>query len=403
MSSESSVAAKEPPKKLFVPSLTLLMFIISISSAVLAVFLPEIAKTFLGSDSQAAVGIASQTSAVNSAAEVVFAFLMSVLAIRFRHKSLLLGGAILVTIANIGSYFAPDLLTFQIFFAMEGAGSVIVSILAVALIGDTLPFNKKARAVSFFVAGTYMAIIIGLPTLLAIGSVAGWRSNFLLFGLPVSIVGLILASVSVPSKLPEQPKDKDNVYVKSFKQILLNKSSLACLVGRIVSSAAIIGLFIITFYQQLFSLPKTWAVGIALTNAALFFAGSLIGGKLINKFGAKPVAVIGISVSGILVAVFFSMPTLMITLVFNFTSVILSAFAVPAVICLTVDQVPEARGTMMSLHRIAMNAGEAIGAAIGGAVLFFFSFQILGFVFAAFSVASAFIFWVFVKQPTAET
>ncbi len=403
MSSESSVAAKEPPKKLFVPSLTLLMFIISISSAVLAVFLPEIAKTFLGSDSQAAVGIASQTSAVNSAAEVVFAFLMSVLAIRFRHKSLLLGGAILVTIANIGSYFAPDLLTFQIFFAMEGAGSVIVSILAVALIGDTLPFNKKARAVSFFVAGTYMAIIIGLPTLLAIGSVAGWRSNFLLFGLPVSIVGLILASVSVPSKLPEQPKDKDNVYVKSFKQILLNKSSLACLVGRIVSSAAIIALFVITFYQQLFSLPKTWAVGIALTNAALFFAGSLIGGKLINKFGAKSVAVIGISVSGILVAVFFSMPTLMLTLMFNFASVIAGAFAVPAVICLTVDQVPEARGTMMSLHRIAMNAGEAIGAAIGGAVLFFFSFQILGFVFAAFSVASAFIFWVFVKQPTAET
>jgi len=316
---------------------------------------------------------------------------------------LLLGGAILVTISNVGSYFAPDLFTFQIFFALEGAGSVIVSILAVTLIGDTLPFNKKARAVSFFVAGTYMAVMIGLPTLLAVGSLAGWRSNFLLFGLPVSIVGLILASVNVPSKSPEQSKARNNIYVRSFKQILLNKSSLACLIGKIVSSASVIALFVITFYQQLFLLPKTWAVGIALTNATLFFAGSLIGGKLINKFGAKPVAVIGVSVSGILAAAFFNTPTLMLTLMLNFTSVIISAFAVPAVICLTVDQVPEARGTMMSLHRIALNAGEAIGAAIGGAVLWFFSFQILGIVFGAFSVGSALIFLTFVKQPAAET
>jgi len=43
-----------------------------------------------------------------------------------------------------------------------------------------------------------------------------------------------------------------------------------------------------------------------------------------------------------------------------------------------VDQVPESRGTMISLHRIARNAGEAIGAAIGEVLLALLSYQVLG-------------------------
>jgi predicted MFS family arabinose efflux permease len=285
---------------------------------------------------------------------------------------------------------------------MEGAGSVIVSILAVTLIGDILPFDKKARAVSWFVAGTYLAAVIGLPTLLFVSNFAGWRSTFLLVGLPFSIVGLLLASVNVPSESNEHPRADKDAFIKSFKQILLNKSSAACLVGKILGSASVVALYVITFYQTQLLLTKSWAVGLALINSGLFLAGSLIGGRLINKFGAKRTAVIFGSVAGILTTAFFNMPTLTLTLFFNFTSVIIGALAIPAFICLTVDQVPKARGTMMSLHRIALNAGEAIGAAVGGTILYFFSFQILGFVFGAFSVASAIIFLAFVKQPTAE-
>jgi predicted MFS family arabinose efflux permease len=401
MSIEASFSEKESPKRLFVPSLTLLIFIISISSAVLSLFLPEIAETFLGSEDQVAIGIASQTGAVNNAAEVVLAFMMSILAIRFRHKSLLLLGAILVAVSNIGSFLAPDLITFQIFFALEGAGSVMVSILAITLIGDTLPFNKKARAVSWFVAGTYMSVIIGLPVLLLVGNVWGWRSIFLLFGLPVSVVGLILASTSVPSKpRGEAQSFSKSTYAINFKQILLNKSAFACLIGKVVGSASVVALFVITFYRQELLLSQSWAIGIAMINSTFFLVGSLIGGRLINKLGAKPVAVIFGSISGVLTAAFFNMPTLWLTLALNFASVIIGGFAIPAYICLTVDQVPKSRGTLMSLHRIAGNAGEAIGALVGGTLLALFSFQILGLTLGAFMVAAAAIFFFLVKQPT---
>jgi predicted MFS family arabinose efflux permease len=400
MNHETPAPENESPKRLFVPSLTLLIIVINISNAVLSLFLPEIAQTFLGSKNQTAIGIASQTSTVNSAAEVALAFAMSFLAIRFRHKLLLQAGAVLVIISTLGSYLAPDFITFQIFFAMEGAGSVMVSILAIAIIGDTIHSTKKARAVSWFIAGSYFTVIIGLPTLLLVANAAGWRSTFLLFGLPVSIAGLILASIYVPSKPNQQPRIGKDTYLDSFKQVLLNKSSLACIIGRTVGSASIVSLFVITFYQAQLSLTRNLAAGLGLINATLFLAGSLIGGRLITKFGAKRVAVTCGFCSGILTAAFFNMPTIGLTLLFNFLSVIIGAFGIPAFVYLTLDQVPKSRGTMMSIHRIAGNTGEAIGAATGGMLLALFSYQVMGLAFGAFAMASAAIFLFLVKQPT---
>ena len=377
------------PKRLFVPSLTVLIFAISMSSITLSIFLPEIAKTFLGSADQSAVGIASQTGAVNAAAEVVLAFLMGALAVRFRHKSLLIAGAVLVVFSNVGSFFAPDFITFQIFFALEGAGSVMVSILAITLIGNNFVSNKKARAVSWFVAGTYLAGLVGVPVLLLISNVVGWRWIFLLFTLPVSLAGLFLAVIAIPfTATGLQPILGTYYYVRNFRKVLTNKSASICLIGTLVGNASVVALFVLTFYRQQFSLSINWAVGIGLINTTFLVVGSLIGGKLINHFGSKTVAVLCGLVSGVLTMAFFNIPILWFALIVNFASVIIGAFAVPAFICLVVDQVPESRGTMMSLHRIARNAGEAIGAAIGGVLLTLFSYQVLGLGFGVIMIAS---------------
>jgi predicted MFS family arabinose efflux permease len=396
-----NVFKKESPKRLFVPSLTILVFAISLSSGVLSLFLPEIAETFFNSTDKTAIGVVSQTSTVNNTAEVFFAFLMSVLVVRFKHKSLLAVGAAIVIISAIGSSLAPDFYTFQIFFALEGAGSIMVSILSITLIGDTFSLNKKARAVSWYAAGMYMAGLIGIPILLVVANIAGWRSVFLLFILPVSLLGLILAYKSIPSKSnSQQPKNDKGMYLKNFRLVLLNKSAAYCLLGATVGATAVVALFVLTFYRQQFLVSRDWAVGIALINASLFMIGSLVGGRIISRFGSKPIAVLFSLISGILTMIFFNMPTLGLTLAFNFASVFTGALAIPAIICLTVDQVPKSRGTMMSLQRLFANIGAAIGAVIGGALLTFFSYQAVGVGFGFLIIAQAAIFLFLVKQPT---
>lgn len=396
-----NVSEKKSPKRLFVPSLTILVFAISLSSGVLSLFLPEIAETFFGSTDRTAIGLVSQTSTINNAAEVIFAFIMSILVIRFKHKSLLTAGAALVIISTIGSFLAPDFLTFQIFFAMEGAGSIIVSILAITLIGDSFNLNRKARAVSWYAAGMYMAGLIGIPILLLVANIAGWRSVFLLFVLPISLLGLILAYISIPSKAhTQQVEIEKGLYISSFRQVLLNKSAVSCLIGTIIGAAAVVALFVLTFYRQQFLVSRDWAVGIALINASLFMIGSLVGGRVVNRYGSKSTAVVFSAISGILTMTFFNMPTLELTLIFNFASVFTGALAIPAIICLTVDQVPKSRGTMMSLQRLFSNIGAAIGAVIGGTLLALFSYQAVGIGFGILIITQAAIFLFLVKQPT---
>jgi len=397
---ETSVAEKETPKRLFVPSLTLLVFATGGSAAVLALFLPEIAKTFLGSSDQVAVALASQTGAVNSAAEVAVAFLISLLAVRFRHKSILLLGSVFLIVFSVGGFLAPDFITFQVFFVIEGAGSVVISILSLTLIGDILPFNKKAKAISWVMAGTAMASLVGMPILLLIANSVSWRYVFILFALPTSVISLILGSVGIPSRPREQQSViGKNSCAESFRLVLSNRSCTFCLIGSIVGNAAMVPLFVLAFYRQQFSLSLDLTVGIALANAALFVVGYVASGRLVNKFGAMPTAVICSLLSGIFIIVFFNMPFLSLALTFNFAHVIFKAFSIPAIMFVVVGQVQKSRGTLMSLESISANVGKAIGVVVGGLLLALFSYQALGIGFGAMTIALAAIYFFLVKQP----
>lgn len=108
MSIMATTPESEPPRRLFLPSLAVTTFAIGISDAIITLLAVDIAKTFFGSANAATVGAVSQLSTFNAAAEVAFALLLSVLAIRFRHKPLLLAGVLLVVASAAGSFFCSN-------------------------------------------------------------------------------------------------------------------------------------------------------------------------------------------------------------------------------------------------------------------------------------------------------
>ena len=127
----------------FVPALVVASFATSISGPMLRLLTVDFAKTFLGTAKPASVGLVAQISTVNGAAEVVFALIMGLLAVRFRHKPLLLAGVVLVAISAVGGFFAPTLPYLQIFYAIEGIGTIMVGIMAFTMIGDTAAFRQE--------------------------------------------------------------------------------------------------------------------------------------------------------------------------------------------------------------------------------------------------------------------
>jgi len=137
--------------------ITVAIFAANMSTPMLSLLPVEMAKTFLpdsfapGTSSttqKAAVGIVKQTDAINSVFEVVGAVALSFLAIRFRHKSLLLVGVGIVLVSAIGAYFSTTLPTMQVFFALEGFGTIMVLSMGLTMIGEYVPLEKKAKSAS---------------------------------------------------------------------------------------------------------------------------------------------------------------------------------------------------------------------------------------------------------------
>jgi predicted MFS family arabinose efflux permease len=245
-------------KRLFVPSVAVPAFAIAISNTILNLLLLEIASTF-----QVHEGIAAQLRTVNAVAEVIFSLFMGFLAVRFKHKSLLLLGALLVAISAVGSFltFSLDMLLF--FFFIEGIGTAIVTIMAFTLIGDLLPLNKKVKAVSWVVTAGFVSTLVGTPLINFVAGVGGWRYAFLLLVLPVSIVGIVLALFGIPSSKsnPQQPATVDKeTFIRTVKKVFVNKSAVSCLVSSLFFTGIGNALFVVAFFRQHFLLSMDYVV-----------------------------------------------------------------------------------------------------------------------------------------------
>ena len=395
----TSTTDSKSPDRLVIPAMIIATAAISASSTILTLFIVDIASAF-----NVSVGVASQLATVNNAGEFIFSILLSVMVVRFRYKSLILAGVLVTVVSAIGNFFAPNLLTMQIFFVLEGIGSVIVGVMSLTLFGDLFSPKKRAKAVSYLAATLWVTALISFPYAGLIANALGWRFIFILHVLPVSLAGLILAFLFVPSKPHVQtPIVKETSYLKSFKKILTNKSATACLVATVIAaSGRKVGIFGVAFYRQQFSMSVDFTVAVSMAIIVINVVGSFLAGRLTNKFGAKPNVVAGRLLSGVCTMMFFLVPNLWGALLFDFLQVWFASLAAPSYKCLALAQVPESRGTMMSLNHAMGSFSRTIAPAVGGAllVLTLGFYGAVGLALGGMTIASSLILLFLAKDPT---
>lgn len=386
------------PGKWFVPALVFMVFALNIANLTLALLTREIGATFFGSNTQATVGITSQLNTIGFSAAVATGIAMGILAIRFGHKSLLMIGILLQIISAAGAFLAPTFLWLLAFFALEGVGSVLSGVAFVTLVGDNLSQNRKAKAVSYIAAALSLATLAGTRLIPIAAGLGTWRYSYLLLGLPFAITALAVSHFGIPSISHEhKPEVSRKQYLRSFKQVFSNKSAAACLLANLFFTGAI-GIFVLNFLRQQFwselplPLQVQYASYVAMVSTLLSVAGSLAAGRLANRYGVKVLTVLGTLGDGIFILLLFFAPNLWLALAFNWLHVWSFTIAGTALSCLALDQVPRVRGTMMSMKSVFGNIGNALGPAIGGALLIWASYPSLGLVLGAMSmIASAII------------
>ena len=395
----------QPPKPekhfrlpLFVTALLLALLLTFMTLYFNNIVLMDVAKTF-----KVSVGTMSQRSTVADLSGLVIGLVMGVLAVRFKHKSLLLLGVAIFGAGTLVYFFAPNYATVLLSSALGGIGEGMVQIMVFTLVGEILPLQKRGPVIGLVSSGTFLAAFVIAPVTSIIAPAAGWRAVLLWFIFPVSLVSLLLVFLAVPSKPRAEQVFAKPEYRKAFNQVLTNTSAIACVVSAVllgVNGALVY--YAITFWRMHFSVSLSTgaAFGLLAASAALF--GSLVAALLINRVGRRLLTVAAALFAGILHVSFTFVPNLYGSLILWLAASFFVGLYLASFTGLVLEQVPGFRGTMMSLNQSFHYIGLVGGVGISGLILNLYAnnFHIIVVMFGAAAVAAAAgVFW-FVKDPT---
>lgn len=93
------------------------------------------------------------------------------------------------------------------------------------------------------------------------------------------------------------------------------------------------------------------------------------------------------------------MPLIWLSLGIGLVSCFLAGMMLTVSISLTLEQVPDWRGTMMSIHSASMSVGSMLAASLGGIILIAFNYSVLGIVMGIIGIVGCLSFYLFSVDP----
>lgn len=168
---------------------------------------------------------------------------------------------------------------------MVGVGEATLGPAAISLLSDYFPPLRRATVTSIYSMG--IAIGAGLAALLGGGlSQFGWRTAFLVVGLPGIVLGVLVFLLREPARRTAVATDS-NYTSSDWRRLLTNKTFILLCLGYALLGLATNNLSIwgATFYSRLhkFDLPTIGFWGGVLTLAAGIPA-TLFGGAIADRF-----------------------------------------------------------------------------------------------------------------------
>jgi predicted MFS family arabinose efflux permease len=396
MEDTKSIPEKSVIDRFILPSLAIARFATSPPNITSGLLLVDIASTF-----GQPVGIMGQMRTTSSTLSMIAALVMAVLSIRFKHKSLLLAGLGFITLSAIGCYVAPTFTSMIIIYSLVGIGTSMIEPMTMSSVGEHFPREERSRAVGWLIAGNGLSYLIGAPLIAYLANIGSWRTAFLLWVLPVALLGLGSIQYGLPTRREESSRRTSVDYVASFKAVFTNLSALSCLVGSALIGASYQAILVYSasFYRQQFSVSRSFASMFVIGGALFFIVGSIGCSRLVNRYGRKPVIVITGLLGGLLIAAYTNLPILWVSAVARFLGGLFMGFAFSALMSLTLEQVPEHRGTLMSIRSAIGGIGSALGAFIGGLALLWYGYALVGISLGTLAIASAIVIHFLAVDP----
>ena len=384
---------------LLLPTLLLCVFLSYTFSVFITTLLVDIAPAF-----KVSIGTISLLGIIGNGMGIIMGLAMSAITIRFKHKSLLLLGIALYAVGDLGFFFAQNFAEAIAVSIFLGTGAAVVLILVYTLIGELLPLEKRGWAIGLVFSSFMAAFVVVAPLSGFIDSIAGWRPLLLWFIFPFSMVCLALCLLFIPTKQPQPQLATRSLYSQMFKTVFMKKSPTACVVSAsFIAVISVVSSYAVSFYRTVFSVSPMIGGVFASIAAAGGIVGGAIGGRLINRYGRKPIAVTAVLISGVSCILFTFIPVVAFSVALWALCVCTQTLSSAGQGSLSIEQIPEYRSSMMSINVSFANFGIVLGIIIGGLVLNLFcdNFHLLMVLLGALGASAAAILLFFARDPCA--
>jgi len=296
---------------------------------------------------------------------VVGAPLLTALGARTAHKTMVSWLMVLFTVANFSSFLAPTYDSMLVTRFLSGLPHGAYFGLAAILAGNLVPATMRGRAIAWVMMGLSVANVLGVPAVTWLGQQLGWRWMFA----SVAIIG-VLTLISIRLWVPYSPIHEGASIRRELTALRSGRVWMAMATG-IVGFG---GFFAVYSYisPTLTDVTGLQAAAVPLVlglyGIGMVF-GNLLGGRLADwsVHGSIYIATIAMVVFMSAFGLLSPYPVAALILVFILGGT--GSILVPSLQALLMDSAPKAQSLAASLNHSALNIANALGAALGAAVI----------------------------------
>jgi MFS family permease len=206
---------------------------------------------------------------------------------RFRRKPLIIGGAVLWSLATLSTAWVHDYWTLYFRHALVGVGEATFTIFAPAVIADFYPERDRNRILSAFYVAIPVGAALGYLAGGELGTLWGWRAPFFLCAVPGLLVAALYAMLGREPERGSTDRIKPSYNRTTFRGLLTNPAFLTATFGLAALTFAMGGIsaWVPTFLHRFNGLSVANA---SLTVSAITvvdgIAGTIVGGWVAQRW-----------------------------------------------------------------------------------------------------------------------
>ncbi len=308
-------------------------------------------------------------------------FLSAFVVDKFDRKHVLSVAYIGFLLGTLGCAFAPSYMFLLVSRTITGAFGGLIGSQVFAVIGDTIPFERRGQATGIVTASFSLASVLGVPAGLYLANTFGWHSAFMAIVI-VGVVVLCLIFAFIPNlhgHIAKQGEFEQSAVARPspFAVVTAVTSNPNQLRAILLLSCLIMGQFaVIPFLAPYMvsnvkfdeiKLPFIYLVGGIASSVSAPFVG-----KMVDKIGGVRVLMVASALSIIPLFIATNLPPVPIAVVLCVSTlmfIFISSRMISAMALINSTVLPQQRGSFLSISNAIQQLSGGAAALLAGIVV----------------------------------